>query len=452
MEISECHIESLGECQIDSPLGLPVSSGAGIAGYVSDAVRIFVNIEHHGETPSPTPVTLEKAGARAKIYFRPGYTRAAIMTCGGLSPGLNNVIRSLYMQLYHRYGVKTVLGLRNGYRGLNPKYGFSPMALTPDVVERIHRIPGTILGTSRGEEDPALTVDTLDREGINILFAIGGDGTLKGAHRIWTEAKRRGLKISIVGVPKTIDNDINFVYKTFGFDTAVEEAKKVLDCAHTEARSHPNGIGLVKTMGRESGFVVACAALASRDVNFALIPEIAFELEGENGLLQYLEKRLQTRSHALIVVAEGAGQDLMGERRNEKDASGNARHHDIGAFLKHKIQQYFEGKKIEVNLKYIDPSYTIRSVLPNANDSIYCDNLSRYAVHAAMAGKTDLVIGQWHNVFTHVPIPLATAQRKTIRPESTLWLSVLEATGQPPAMHYNRKTENSYALDSSSQH
>ncbi len=441
MTTSDYQIEALGECQIDSPLGLPVSSGAGMAGYVSDAIRISVNLEQHGERSSETPVTLEKAGARAKIYFRPGYTRAAIMTCGGLSPGLNNVIRSLYMQLYHRYGVKTVLGLRNGYRALNPKYGFTPMMLTPEVVERIHRIPGTILGTSRGEEDPAIGVDTLDREGINILFAIGGDGTLKGAHRIWMEAKRRGLKIAIVGVPKTIDNDINFVYKTFGFDTAVERAKEALDCAHTEARSHPNGIGLVKTMGRDSGFIVAYAALASRDVNFALIPEIAFELEGENGLLHYLEKRLQARGHALIVVAEGAGQDLMGERQATKDASGNARHQDIGAFLQDKIQQHFAGKKIEINLKYIDPSYTIRSVLPNANDSIYCDNLSRYAVHAAMAGKTDLVIGQWHNVFTHVPIPLATAQRKKILPESTLWLSVLEATGQPPAMHYNRKTK-----------
>lgn len=439
MEFPDAQIETLGECQIDSPLGLPVSSGAGIAGYVSDEVRILVNIEYPGGLQPPQSASLEKAGARAKIYFRPGYTRAALMTCGGLSPGLNNVIRSLYMQLYHRYGVKTVLGLRNGYRGLNPKYGYSPLVLTQDVVEHIHRSPGTILGTSRGEEDPAVAVDTLDREGIDILFAIGGDGTLKGAHRIWSEAKRRGLKIAVVGIPKTIDNDINFVYKTFGFDTAVEEAKKVLDCAHTEAKSHPNGIGLVKTMGRESGFVVAYAALASRDVNFALIPEIAFELEGENGLLLHLEKRLQARNHALIVVAEGAGQDLMGARNPQRDASGNVRHHDIGAFLKEKIQRHFSGRGIEINLKYIDPSYTIRSVLPNANDSIYCDNLSRYAVHAAMAGKTDLVIGQWHNVFTHVPIPLATAQRKTIRPESTLWLSVLEATGQPPAMHYNKK-------------
>lgn len=436
---SEYQIETLGECLFDSPLGLPVSTGAGIAGYVSDDVRILINIEQHGETQIP-PVTLEKAGARAKIYFRPGYTKAAIVTCGGLSPGLNNVIRSLFMQLYHRYGVKNVIGLRNGYRGLNPQYGFAPMALTPDVVERIHRIPGTVLGTSRGEEDPRVAVDTLEREGINMLFVIGGDGTLKGAHRIWQEAKQRGLKIAIVGVPKTIDNDINFVYKTFGFDTAVEQAKEALDCAHTEARSHPNGVGLVKIMGRDSGFITAHAALASRDVNFALIPEIAFELEGDNGLLAHLERRLQARGHALIVVAEGAGQDLMGERKQEQDASGNTRYHDVGAFLQEQIRRYFASRKIEINLKYVDPSYTIRSVLPNANDSIYCDNLSRYAVHAAMAGKTDLVIGQWYNVFTHVPIPLATAQRKTIRPESTLWLSVLEATGQPAAMHYNKKS------------
>jgi 6-phosphofructokinase 1 len=329
--------------------------------------------------------------------------------------------------------VKTVLGLRDGYRALSPKYGHEPMVLTQDVVARIHRIPGTILGTSRGKEDPVEAVDTLDREGINILFVIGGDGTLKGAHRIWEEADRRGLKIAIVGVPKTIDNDINFVYKTFGFDTAVEQATRVLDCAHAEAHSHPHGIGIVKIMGRESGFVVAFAALASRDVNFALIPEVPFELEGDNGLLKHLQDRLESRNHALIAIAEGAGEALIGQSE-ETDASGNRRHLDIGAFLRERISDHFERQQIEVNIKYIDPSYTLRSVLPNANDSIYCDNLSRYAVHAAMAGKTDVVIGQWHNVFTHIPMMLATAQRKTINPESTLWLSVLEATGQPRDM------------------
>jgi 6-phosphofructokinase 1 len=435
MTPSEYDIETLGECRIDSPLAMPVSSEPGVAGYVPDSVRIAINIERHGKSAGGA-ATLEKGGARAKLYFRPGYTKAAIMTCGGLSPGLNNVIRSLYMQLYHRYGVRAVIGIRNGYRGLNPSYGYAPLALTPDVVEGIHRMPGTILGTSRGEEKPAVIVDTLEREGINILFAIGGDGTLRGAHRIWTEAKSRGLKVAIVGIPKTIDNDINFVYKTFGFDTAIEEAKKALDCAHTEAWSHPNGIGLVKLMGRNSGFIVAHAALASRDVNFALIPEIDFQLDGENGLLRHLESRLQARNHALIVVAEGAGQKLFDERTDSKDASGNLRHMDIGPFLKTRIQEHFEHKGTEVNVKYIDPSYTVRSVLPNANDSIYCDNLSRYAVHAAMAGKTDLVIGQWHNVFTHVPMPLAIAQRKTIHPRSSLWLSVLEATGQPASMHY----------------
>jgi 6-phosphofructokinase 1 len=433
MADSAYQVQTLGECLIDSPLGLPVSSGAGIAGYVPDSVRVGVTLDQTVGTEGQPRATLEKAGPRAKIYFRPGYTRAAIMTCGGLSPGLNNVIRSLYLQLFHRYGVKTVLGLRDGYRALNPKYALLPIVLTQDVVERIHRIPGTILGTSRGEEDPVVAVDMLDREGINILFVIGGDGTLKGAHRIWQEAERRGLKIAIVGVPKTIDNDINFVYKTFGFDTAVEQATKVLDCAHTEAHSHRHGIGLVKIMGRDSGFVVAYAALASRDVNFALIPEVPFELDGEHGLLAQLQRRLESRNHALIAVAEGAGQALIGSS-DERDPSGNRRHLDIGGFLRRKILEYFQRQEMEINLKYIDPSYTLRSVVPNANDSIYCDNLSRYAVHAAMAGKTDLVIGQWHNVFTHVPMPLATAQRKTINPESTLWLSVLEATGQPRDM------------------
>lgn len=426
-------VKNLGINKIPSPLKLQVEQGAGLTGYVEDSTRILANIETYGNRRSHNELSFEKAGPREDIYFRPAYVTAAMVTCGGLSPGLNNVIRSLVMQLHHRYGVRNILGFRYGYKGLNPANGFEPVALKPETVESIHRTAGSFLGCSRGAEDPKVMADCLESHGVNMLFAIGGDGTMRGAHTIWEEVERRGLEIAIVGVPKTIDNDIEYVYKTFGFDSAVEEAKKVLQCAHAEAKGAPNGIGLVKVMGRDAGFIAAHATLASREVNFTLLPEFPFDLHGANGFLAALEARMRARQHAVIVVAEGAGQELMGGPKDETDKSGNVRFRDIGVFLRDEITGYFKEIGMPVNLKYIDPSYTIRSILPNANDSIYCDNLSRYAVHAAMAGKTDMVIGLWHNVFTHVPIT-AIGPKKCVSRDSTLWFSVLEATGQPHDM------------------
>ncbi|MCA9733442.1 MAG: ATP-dependent 6-phosphofructokinase [Deferribacteres bacterium] len=424
-------VETLGECKINSPLNLKASKSGRSAGFTPDDIRIYSEIESDRTTSCPT---IEKAGPREKIYFRPAYTKAALVTCGGLCPGLNHVIRSLFMQLYYRYGVKNIVGIPYGYAGLNPKNKLTPIQLTPELVTNIHRTAGTYLGSSRGNTDPVIMADTLESEGINILFTIGGDGTLKAAHEIYQEVKKRGLDLAIVGVPKTIDNDINYVYKTFGFDTAVEEVRKVLECAHAEAKSHQNGIGLVKVMGRDAGFIAAHAAIASREVNFCLIPEIPFEMIGPNGLLRRLQDRLERRDHAVIIVSEGAGQELILGERKDKDASGNLRYKDIGIFLRDGIHEYFREQGFEINLKYITPSYQIRSVLPTAHDSVFCDNLSRYAVHAAMAGKTDVVIGLWHNVFTHIPIGIATAQRKRISPSSKLWFGVLEATGQAESM------------------
>jgi 6-phosphofructokinase 1 len=277
-------------------------------------------------------------------------------------------------------------------------------------------------------------VDTLDEMGINILFCVGGDGTLKGAHAIHEEIEKRKKKIAVIGVPKTIDNDISFVYKTFGFDTAVGVAKEVLKCAHVEANGAPNGIGLVKVMGRDSGFIAAHATLACLDVNFCLIPEVPFDLYGKGSLLEQIEERLANRNHAVIVIAEGAGQDLIASDENNFDASGNVVLNDIGDFLKDKIRAYFSEKEIPINLKYIDPSYIIRSVPANASDSIFCDNLARNAVHAGMAGKTDVLIGLWHGAYTHVPLELASRERKHIDPESELWRCVIGATGQQISM------------------
>jgi len=424
-------ISNLGPRTVLSPLRLSTVPNDGLGDFVPDACRTLLQICHRAdETIDPT-LSLEKAGPREYIFFEPHKVKAAIVTCGGLSPGLNNVIRSVFMELHFNYGVPEVLGIRFGYQGLNPAKAQPPLRLTPELVEHIHRQGGTILGTSRGPEDPGVIADYLQREGINLLFCVGGDGTQRGAHTIATVIQRRGLPIAVVGIPKTIDNDLPYVWRTFGFATALEIARGVIDCAHMEAKSAQNGVGLVKLMGREAGFIAAVATIASQEVNFTLIPEIPFPLEGEDGLLNTLKKRLATRGHAVIVVAEGAGQHLIAKERVARDASGNLKLNDIGLFLKERITNYFAAEGIPLNLKYLDPSYVIRSVPANADDSLLCDALARHAVHAGMAGKTDVLIGQCHTQFIHVPIPTATATPKRLSPESDTWLAVLATTGQP---------------------
>lgn len=422
---ADLDISNLGERTLDSPL---LSDGV-YTRFMPDDRRVLYQIDYR-QGDDVTELGFEKAGAREKIYFDPAKSKAAICTCGGLCPGLNNVVRNLYYQLSSGYGVPTVLGIRYGFRGLNPGEGLEPLPLSTDIVEPIHHQGGTLLGTSRGPQDPRVTVDYLETEGINLLFCVGGDGTQKGAHAIATEIKRRGLKIAVVGIPKTIDNDIKFCYRTFGFLTAVAEAEKVIDCAHVEAKSVPNGVGIVKLMGREAGFIAAAATIASGEVNFTLVPEVPLVIDGDDGLLKKLEQRLAHRNHAVIVVAEGAGQDMWTDDELGFDASGNRKLGDIGPLLKKKISEYFAARDNPVRVKYLDPSYSIRSAPAGAADSLLCEQLSRYAAHAAMAGKTDMFVGSWQNHSVHVPLAVSTGQIKRMDPKSELWAAVLSITGQ----------------------
>jgi 6-phosphofructokinase 1 len=442
----ELSIKTLGERTIPSPLKLSTLPDDEIADFVPDAARVLMNAETEVGKQIDTSLQLEKAGPRQRIFFEPGQTRVGIVTCGGLCPGLNSVIRSMVLELHYTYRVREVLGYRYGYEGLNRDHGVKPISLGVDAVRHIHTHGGSVLGVSRGAEDPRVLVNTLEAHDVQVLFAIGGDGTLRGAHAIHEEVERRGATIAIVGVPKTIDNDIDYVDKTFGFETAIEVAKLAIDGAHTEALSARNGIGLVKLMGRDSGFIAAAATLASLEVNFCLVPEVHFDLQGPNGLFLALERRLRDRGHAVIVVAEGCARSLVDEAA-ERDASGNVRYRsaglDIGLRLKEALSGYIKSIGMPSTLKYIDPSYMIRSGPANANDSIFCDILARHAVHAGMAGKTDLVIGRRHGIFTHVPLQLATARRKQIDPDSGLWLAVTETTGQPTLsnMPLSRRTD-----------
>ena len=391
---------------------------------ISDDLRVPERIEI-GAEPG---LQFELAGPRAKLFFDGRKTHAGIVTCGGLCPGLNNVIRSLFLELHYGYGVRDVLGFRGGYSGLDPECRMEPMKITPQVVDDIHQKGGTILTSSRGPVNISRAVDNLIAREVNILFTVGGDGTQRGGNDLYQEARSRGHALSVVGVPKTIDNDVAFVSRTFGFASAVEEAARVLDCAHTEARSVPGGIGLVKLMGRHAGFVTAGAVVASQDVNFALIPEVPFRLDI---FLSALKERMLAKSHAVIAVAEGAGQDLLKADPTARDASGNVKLKDIGPFLREKIESFFKAKKIPVAIRYFDPSYQVRSRPANSEDALLCDLFARHAVHAAMAGKTGVVIGFLHERFIHVPIELLATRTKRLDPASGWWRSVLAATGQP---------------------
>lgn len=427
-------ISVLGEAKITSPLKSHGIPGEGGTRFISDEDRIAVDVQVKtiegvlGEN-QPLP-SFEMTGPREKIYFDPSKLKCAITTCGGLCPGLNDIIRSVVLELYHIYHVRNIYGIRHGLQGFIPEYGHDVMDLNPESVSGIQDTGGSILGSSRGTQDISTVVDCLERMNVGILFMVGGDGTLMASKQIADEILKRTLKISVICIPKTIDNDIFLVSRSFGFDTAVDVATLAIKGAHNEAAAYPNGIGLIKLMGRHSGFLAATAALAQQDANFVLIPEVEIFLYGKTGFLQALENRIKQRKHAVIIVAEGAGQNFFDDQETQYDPSGNVVLKDIGIYLKDKITQYFKEKEIPISLKYIDPSYIIRSLPANANDSVFCGFLGRDAVHAGMAGKTNLLISFWNNHYVHVPMEASAGKRKKLDPRGRLWQSVLEATGQ----------------------
>lgn len=427
-------ILTLGEPKITSPLKRRLKPGEPEKRFVSDDSRIVVDVRldrlESNRKKRRKILSFDLAGPREKIYFDPSKLKCAIATCGGLCPGLNDIIRSVVLELYHIYSVKTIYGIRHGLQGFIPEYEHDVVELNPDSVSGIQNTGGSILGSSRGTQDIGMVVDCLERMNIGILFMVGGDGTLKASKLIAEEIEARNLKISVIGIPKTIDNDIFLVSRSFGFDTAVDIATLAIKGAHNEAVAYPNGIGLIKLMGRHSGFLTATAALAQQDANFVLVPEVDIYLYGKTGFLQALEGRILHRKHAIIIVAEGAGQNFFEDEKREYDASGNLKLRDIGLFLKEKISKWFQAKDIPITLKYINPSYMIRSLPANSNDSVFCGFLGREAVHAGMAGKTKLLISYWNNHYVHVPMDASAGKRKNMDPQGRLWQSVLETTGQ----------------------
>jgi 6-phosphofructokinase 1 len=432
-------IEELGKRNIKSPITMSKTRGDFIANYVTDDEFVI---------PDPSVIigaqktlkrsqVFECAGPREMLYFMPKHVHAGIVSCGGLCPGINDVIRAIVRCLWYRYGVRRISGIRYGYRGfLSDEDKFAVRELNPEAVDDIHKLGGTFLGSARGGgKEVSRIVDSMERLNLNMLFTIGGDGTQKGSLDIAEEIGKRGLKIAMVGIPKTVDNDFSYIQRSFGFYTAVARAVEAVTAAHTEAHSQINGIGLVKVMGRESGFIAAHTALASHEVNFVLIPEVPFELDGPNGFLHHLEERVRTRKHAVIIAAEGILQEQL-VKEKQTDAGGNAKIVDAGVYLKDRIQEYFDAKDLEINQKYIDPSYIIRSAPADPVDSIYCERLGNAAAHAAMAGKTKALVGLVNNEFVHLPMKVAV-HRNYVDPEGNLWRDTLDATHQPTLMVNN---------------
>ncbi len=429
----DLRIETLGQPKFDSPFANFIAERAQARGDHQFKHMLFDDTWPPRNRDTNELLAFELAGAHAKLFFHPANTTVGIVTCGGLCPGLNDVIRGLTMVLWHRYGVRDILGFRYGYEGITPAFGHEPVKLNPKVVGSIHEQGGTMLGSSRGPQDIGVMVEYLQSLNVDILFCIGGDGTLRGALDISKEARKRGAPISVIGLPKTIDNDIKYVEQSFGLITAASIAHAAVTSAHNEARGARRGVGLVKLMGRHSGFISAGAAMASNDVNYVLIPEVDFPLDGGDGLLAHMKKRLDDRGHAVIVVAEGSGQKYCGIDGTDK--SGNKKLGDVGTMLRDRIIDHFKSIKKPISMKYIDPSYMIRGVPAEPVDSILCFRLAAYAVHAAMSGRTEMIIGKWHGRFCHIPIKLAVSERQCVDPHGEMWFAVLDATGQPRWAH-----------------
>ncbi|KAJ7526003.1 hypothetical protein O6H91_17G077200 [Diphasiastrum complanatum] len=394
------------------------------------------------DTSDPTSQThayFPRAGPRERVIYKPEDVKAAIVTCGGLCPGMNAVIRELVIGLWYQYGVRDVQGIQAGYRGF---YSMEWVPLSPKVVDHWHKIGGTVLGTSRGGFDLEKIISSIEKSCCNVIFIIGGDGTLRGALKIMDEVTRKGLRVTIACIPKTVDNDVGIIDRSFGFQTAVEAAQAAINAAHVEAESTPNGVGLVKLMGRYSGHIALDATLSSRDVDCCLIPEVPFFLHGEGGLLEFMEQRLKANGHAVIVMAEGAGQDLIPrEGENSIDDSGNVANLDIGPWLSKQLKQWWKEKYPDrlFTVKYIDPTYMVRAIPSNATDTIYCTLLAHSTIHGAMAGYTGFVGGVVNGNYCYIPLDQVAQAKHFVNVNDHTWAWVRSVSNQPdfikPALH-----------------
>mmetsp|Transcript_137 Transcript_137/g.212 ORF Transcript_137/g.212 Transcript_137/m.212 type:complete len:509 (+) Transcript_137:121-1647(+) len=426
------NVRNVNKNTVDQENAVDLESG-GYSRYVTNNEVILADIIREKGTPKESAAYV-RAGPRKTLFFDPEYSSAGIVTCGGLCPGLNNVIREVVKTLFDVYGVKRVYGFRGGYGGI---YNLEPLILTPEVVSDIHLKGGTILSSNRGGFDEEKIIARLKELQVNQLYLIGGDGTMRGANALYQaslkEYEKSGFLFAVAGVPKTIDNDIDLIDRSFGFNTAVTEAIQAVRSAKTEALCAPNGVGVVKLMGRHAGFIATHACLASGDCDLCLIPEVPIEIEGPNSCLEHIARVLRKRGHAVVIVAEGAGEELLGKQQ-EIDAGGNRKLPAIGYFMKTKIKEYLMSipDPIEATVKYIDPSYMIRSVKANAADALFCLLLAQNAVHGAMAGLTGFCVGLVNNRTVYIPMSaIVKNSPRKVNPRGRTFERVITTTGQP---------------------
>lgn len=424
--------------------------------------------ELHFEDPTAIRACASAAPARRALAPRsarsadpPPRTPAAlgIVTCGGLCPGLNNVIREIVYSLHRQYGCTSVFGIRGGYHGFvdeeNPPFLLLPLdsdaqhyqnteghvALTINGVEKtlealsvmqIHHEGGTVIASARGGHDTQAICTFLAVNNIQQLYVVGGDGTQRGALKIANAAKQLNLDCTVAGIPKTIDNDVAYLDRSFGFESAVEQAVQAVRAATVEARCNkPNGIGVVKLMGRSAGFIASQAALSAGDVDLCLVPECPLVLQGPTGCLPHLHRCVKEKGYGVVVVAEGAGEDVLGKSA-EMDAGGNRKLPPIGEFMKTQINSYFKEQGDAATVKYIDPSYMVRSGPANAADSMLCLRLAQNAVHGSMSGMTGFITGVVHNRIVYLPMDMVVAKSPTsMNPFGHTWERVLSYTLQP---------------------
>ena len=409
LPLPSLEVTNLGDCLFDNIYASPEPFVNGMKLKLSSLV---VNNELIGHEE------VELAGPSEKIFYNPFDCKVGIITCGGLCPGLNNVIRALVLNLYNRYNVHQIFGLRWGFEGLNPELS-NVIKLTPTIVNDIHQKGGSILGSSRGEQQIEVMAQFLINNNFNILFTLGGDGTLKASSKLNEELRRRNVPITVVGIPKTVDNDICYTDNTFGFNTAVELAQQAINSIHNEAKSAKNGIGIVRLMGRDAGFIALYASISNGDVNMVLLPEMSISIET---ICEFVKKRLLLKGHIVIVLAEGALQDQKPKDIElRKDKSGNIIHWNCLDYLKERIKEYLEDNGFNNHtIKSVDPSYMIRSAPCNATDAHYCMTLANAAVHVAMAGKTGVVICHHHNNYVSIPMNRAIHFIKRVNPNGPL--------------------------------
>jgi 6-phosphofructokinase 1 len=451
-------------------------------------------------------LTFAEAGPRNMLRF-PGHhkklLKVGVLVSGGIAPGINAVISGIVQRhvLYHtpqitdlRVPGKTprsytlqVFGFRNGFAGLLAGDDVTVLydSDSPDEKLRAHlrRIAnrgGSEIGTSRYDDllstaDPDKREKDLDQVAENlanrhfdILYVIGGDGSMRAAHATWKRSRDNGKSLSVIGVPKTMDNDILWVWQSFGFLSAVEKAREALQQLHTEATSNPR-LCVVQLFGSDSGFVVSHAALASGVCDAALIPEVPFTMKK---LADYITERLSKRfrpgaggqsPYGMIVMAETAvpqdAEDYLSDPEvdldeNEKAAiqafvSKGCRVHGqtpdelrtgglkvVSRVLQKRIREmkvddaYWADFRVFTN----EPRHLLRAIPPSASDVAFGQRLGVLAVDNAMAGYTDFMISQWMTEYVLVPLDLVVLGRKRVPPNGIFWKSVVASTGQPPEL------------------